>query len=338
MLTIPVPVKADLDKGIKKTYLDMLFTTQDDAAHQVNVQLLRGTEEAQLPDGTTVTGYFIRYSDNATISLEGTAEGNVASVVMKKSCYNRVGQFALIIKIVADSIVNTVFYGEGTMYASATDTILDEENVVPSLEDLLAQIEVMEEGTQAANTAAVSANAAAARANTEADAAGKAAAQASSAAAKIDGLTVSAEKADEALAIITEVGGVKHITFKLPKGDKGEIGGIGPTGPKGDGMYGFSIDENGHLICSYDTDDPPPLSIDGRGHLIYNVSDEQKIDLGKVVGEGAVSIETDKTLTYENGILSVNTADAVEKDNTLPVTSAAVHTTVGNIEVLLQTI
>ena len=36
--------------------------------------------------------------------------------------------------------------------------------------------------------------------------------------------------------------------------------------------------------------------------------------------------------------LSVDTADSVERDNTLPITSAAVHTTVGNIEILLGTI
>lgn len=39
-----------------------------------------------------------------------------------------------------------------------------------------------------------------------------------------------------------------------------------------------------------------------------------------------------------DGTASVDTADAVEEDNTKPITSAAVHTTVGNIEILLQTI
>lgn len=48
-------------------------------------------------------------------------------------------------------------------------------------------------------------------------------------------------------------------------------------------------------------------------------------------------ITVDETLTYENGKLSVNTADEVG-DNTLPITAAAVNTTVGNIEVLLKTI
>nr|WP_317402622.1 hypothetical protein [uncultured Gemmiger sp.] len=43
-------------------------------------------------------------------------------------------------------------------------------------------------------------------------------------------------------------------------------------------------------------------------------------------------------LDEQTNTLSVDTAEAVEQDNTLPVTSAAVYTTVGNIEVLLGTI
>lgn len=54
--------------------------------------------------------------------------------------------------------------------------------------------------------------------------------------------------------------------------------------------------------------------------------------------ESGVQFETDDTLRLENGILSVNTADRAEQDNTLPITSAAVHTQLGNIETLLKTI
>jgi hypothetical protein len=51
-----------------------------------------------------------------------------------------------------------------------------------------------------------------------------------------------------------------------------------------------------------------------------------------------VNFETDHTLTLKDGILSVNTTDQMEQDNTLPMTSAGVYATVGNIEVLLKTI
>lgn len=58
------------------------------------------------------------------------------------------------------------------------------------------------------------------------------------------------------------------------------------------------------------------------------------------VGENGQAnlIETDYTLRYTNGVLGVNTTDVVEEDNTLPVTSAAVHTEVGNIEEVMETI
>lgn len=54
---------------------------------------------------------------------------------------------------------------------------------------------------------------------------------------------------------------------------------------------------------------------------------------------GGVYFTTDETLTLdENNVLSVNVASEPEPDNTLPISSAAVATTVGNIEILLQTI
>ena len=39
-----------------------------------------------------------------------------------------------------------------------------------------------------------------------------------------------------------------------------------------------------------------------------------------------------------DGVVRVNTATEAEEDNTLPITSAAVHTNIGNIEMLLETI
>ena len=51
-----------------------------------------------------------------------------------------------------------------------------------------------------------------------------------------------------------------------------------------------------------------------------------------------VSFETDDTLTLKDGVLSINTTDQMEQDNTLPITSAGVYATVGNIEALLKTI
>ena len=53
---------------------------------------------------------------------------------------------------------------------------------------------------------------------------------------------------------------------------------------------------------------------------------------------GGVNFKPDETLSLKDGILSVKTTSEMESDNTLPITSAGVYATVGNIEVLLKTI
>ena len=66
---------------------------------------------------------------------------------------------------------------------------------------------------------------------------------------------------------------------------------------------------------------------------------------GAGVGGGDIPVASDTVLggikvgenlkINENGVLSVDTANAVEQDNTKPITSAAVHVEIGNIEALL---
>src|SRR5699024_1549750 len=53
------------------------------------------------------------------------------------------------------------------------------------------------------------------------------------------------------------------------------------------------------------------------------------------VNTGGTSYKIGHGLKVEGGTLMVDTADAVEQDNTLPVTSAAVFVQTGNIEALL---
>ena len=55
-------------------------------------------------------------------------------------------------------------------------------------------------------------------------------------------------------------------------------------------------------------------------------------------GGGGYNIGSGLKLDEETNTLSVDTAESVEKDNTKPVTSAAVYTEVGNINALLATI
>ena len=78
----------------------------------------------------------------------------------------------------------------------------------------------------------------------------------------------------------------------------------------------------------------------------YVLTEEDKTEIAGMAAElveipdsgGNVDFKVDHTLKLEDGILSVNTTDQMEQDNTLPITSAGVFATVGNIEALLKTI
>lgn len=53
---------------------------------------------------------------------------------------------------------------------------------------------------------------------------------------------------------------------------------------------------------------------------------------------GGNNLVAGENIEIVDNVISVQTADSVEKDNTKPITSSAVYTEVGNINILLQTI
>ena len=85
---------------------------------------------------------------------------------------------------------------------------------------------------------------------------------------------------------------------------------------------------------------------DGKDGEDYVLTNEDKQEIAEMAAElvdvpdsgGNVNFQTNETLTLKDGILSVNTTNNMEQDNTLPITSAGVFATVGNIEALLKTI
>lgn len=125
MAEIRPPYTADLDSGIKRTYLNTIHATGDALANCYAVALYKGNTAYTLPSGATVKGYFVRQKDNSTIELSGTKSGNVASVTLNSACYNQSGPFTLTIKVLEGSAVTTVFYGEGSILTSRTGTTVN---------------------------------------------------------------------------------------------------------------------------------------------------------------------------------------------------------------------
>ena len=231
--------RIDVDAEIQMTPLKSLYASNDKDAHIFELSLYRGAQEMDL-SGASARGYFIR-ADGYTVPVTGAISGNVVTLTPSEGCYYVVGNFNLIIKVFIGESRKSVFWGNGYVVRSMTDAIVDEENVIPSLDELLAQIAAAESAAKAANQAASAARSAAtsaaqaasaagtnaSAANSAANAAKAAASAASAAATKIDDMTITATglaAGAAPTAKLTEVGGHYNIALGLPKGDKGDTG------------------------------------------------------------------------------------------------------------------
>lgn len=171
----------DLDKAIYKTQLPNLFVTKDKRAHKLTLSLSR--KGSPIVYSGTVSATLITYANNLTKTATGTVENGCPTVVFPAEFYAHGGMFCLLVSI-GDK--NTVFAGEGYMITGETDTVYDPSGVVPSLSELLAQLDAARAATTAANTAAGRANTAASEGNTAAATAAAAAETAIAAAARAE--------------------------------------------------------------------------------------------------------------------------------------------------------
>lgn len=152
--------KVDLNQGVKRTYLNTIFAENDANAHRFDIEVYRGRESVSLTDAK-VSASFIR-SDGVTVHLLGSAAGHIASVTLNESCYIKPGTFTLTVKVTIGEEISTVFYGEGSVFISMTDRVVDDEHIIPSIEKVLANIDKMEPEIENAKAAAAEAREAAA--------------------------------------------------------------------------------------------------------------------------------------------------------------------------------
>ena len=149
----------DLDQGIRLQRIRPALLSLDQEAHHFRIACTHGNQAADL-SGASVTGYFLR-ADGVTVPITGSVEDNCAALTLPAACYTRCGRFSLVVKLGLGSTISTIFWGEGAVAASRSDAILDQEDLLPDLTELLAQIDAMEAVSQRAEQAAVAAEGAA---------------------------------------------------------------------------------------------------------------------------------------------------------------------------------
>lgn len=246
MLTIDINRKIELSEGALEQPLGIKFVSGDKQAHRVNAELYRGGKPADL-SGATVLGRFLR-ADGATVEVQGEVTGNVASVTFDATCYAVPGRLDVSLQLTQSGVITTPLILHAMIRRGATNVIVDPGNIISDLSELLEMIDDMDSAREAAaaatetaleaaggaSQAAGTAIASAEAADTAADGALGAAqealdagARADGSAAKIDGMTVAASTlgaGQNATAVVSEVDGVIHIAFGIPRGDKGDKG------------------------------------------------------------------------------------------------------------------
>lgn len=162
--------KLDLAAGTSVVNLTTPLVEGDDRAQTFTLELTDKGAPANL-NGYSVTAYFGRgktaEAEADTIPVPGTVSGNVATITLTESCYSRSCYFSMPIRL-SNGVTGqkrTYLIVRGTVVKSVDGEIIDPDGSVPSLDDLFAQIAVMERSRQAAEEATEEALAAAARAD-----------------------------------------------------------------------------------------------------------------------------------------------------------------------------
>lgn len=159
-ITMGMQYTIDLDAPLYKMPARTLLVEGDKLANALVVEVVRGKETVDLA-GLGVTGEMIRTGE--VMPLTGSISGNTATLTLPQACYAVPGGFELQMRLVntADGITRTILILSGKIERKGSGTIIDVGEVVPNLDDLLAQIDAMKQATANANTAATEANAAA---------------------------------------------------------------------------------------------------------------------------------------------------------------------------------
>lgn len=151
MISRIIKKTVDLSKIQKVDQLEGPLYQLENGGHTFEITCLMDGAAAAISG--TVSARFLR-ADEETVYFTGTLTGNVASITLPQSCYNVNGRFGLVVFVAGNDITSAVYAVAGSVYRSTSDHIIDPTEEIPSLEELIAQIEACEEATAAAQQAA----------------------------------------------------------------------------------------------------------------------------------------------------------------------------------------
>ena len=128
----------DLTGRLIVRYCPEIVFSKDNLSNRINVKLYVGPNE--YAGGGTVTATVIR-SDGNTAPFSGSISGNVVSVTLIEACMDVPGQIQVFIRLTSGNVKTTIFAGVFTASRTETDTIIDPGTIIPSITELINQID-----------------------------------------------------------------------------------------------------------------------------------------------------------------------------------------------------
>lgn len=154
-----------------------LMMQGDKLANQIMVKLVDKDEPVSLDRWTAL--YTMERADGVRATVEGTTAGNVATVTLTDACYRVAGRYVAFLRVTSpEGEKRTILRLAGMVESEGAGPILDEEHIIPSIDDIVAQLGAMEAAVEDAEAATAAATQAATTANGAAQTATAAAAQA----------------------------------------------------------------------------------------------------------------------------------------------------------------
>lgn len=151
MISRVIKKTVDLDAVQKVDQLEGPLYQLEESGHTFEITCMSGGTAAAVSGA--VSGRFLR-ADETTVYFTGTLSGNVASITLPQSCYNVNGRFGFVVFVSGSNVTSAIYAVAGNVYRSTSETIIDPTGEIPSLEELMAEIEACEEATASAQQAA----------------------------------------------------------------------------------------------------------------------------------------------------------------------------------------
>lgn len=127
------------DVGYKILHVNLVLGESN--GHTIKVNVKRGG--TTVTDSATCKAKFLR-SDGATVEINGSFSGGVASVTLPSSCYVKEGACKLSISLTTGSTVSTIFVLVANVRRFSSTSFVASDEVIPNVETLLASIAKIE--------------------------------------------------------------------------------------------------------------------------------------------------------------------------------------------------